>query len=226
MNGKNCIVIDLDDTMLDTKRMYDSLINKELSLLGVTSEIFWLTSEKEFQDRKGDGMYSLENHLDILARDIGKNPKALKSIITEFLAKNSGKYIFPDVADFLDSYCKQAKIIILTKGPKELQSLKIAGLEHYIDLGKIFADIVITDKDKGFIIEKICDEENRLNVFIDDSLIQIDSVGRARPDVNTFWIKRNIKRVNREKSIDVKKVNFDYKVATLSEVDGILSEMV
>lgn len=209
--------------------MCNELIKKELHHLGITPEIFWFASDKEFKERSGEGMYSLERHLEILIEEIGKryvDLGRLKFIFRSFIACNSGQYIFQDVIDFLDSYCRQARITILTKGPDDLQSLKMAGLKRRANLKECFSEIVITQKDKGGVIDELCGEGNRLNVFIDDSLAQINSVNKARPDIITFWIKRRIKRANTEKSVDCKNIHFDYRVSSLIEVDKILSEII
>lgn len=229
MNGVNRIVIDLDDTMLDTKRMYEGLIEAELCRFGVTSEKFWKASNKEFENRSGLGIYSFDNHMDILRGEIGVDKgemEKIKFLLGSLVSSSSGKYLFSDVADFLDSYKNQAEIILLTRGEYSLQSLKIAGLSKYIDLKKVFTDIVITPKNKGDMMDELCNRYNRLNVFIDDSLIQINSVRKTRPDVETMWIERKIQRINKENNVDRKKIDFDYRVSNLNEADDILSEMI
>lgn len=228
IKGINNIVIDLDDTILHSAKMYDDLIERELYRLGATTEMFSSADKEEFDSRAGEGIFSYEKWSHILANKIGNHVDArrLKFLFDNFVASNSGKYVFSDVYDFLDSYCKQARISILTKGPDDLQSLKIAGLRKHINLKKHFSEIVITQDDKGIAINELCSEKNRLNVFIDDSLMQIDSVRKARPDIVTIWIKRKIRRVNKEKHIDPKDVDFDYRVSDLIEADRILSEIM
>lgn len=229
MSGDNCIVIDLDDTMLNTKKMYDDLIEKELSHFGVTPEIFWKAGNQEFKSRSGLGMYSFENHFDILGKDLGVDEgelEKMKLVLRSAIISSSGKYLFPDVADFLDSYHRQARIIILTKGQDHLQSWKISGLKRFIDVKRFFAEVVITKEDKGAAIDELCSEKNRLNVFIDDSAIQINSVIKARPDIVTMFVRRKSRRVNKEKHVDLRNIDFDYEVANLKEADDILSEMI
>lgn len=229
MSDKNTIVIDLDDTLLDSGRMYNVAI-KELFPWGVNEENYLAAAMEEHRRRKTiDGKcYSFNDHLIILATQLhlsGSQLIKMKRCLLEFIRLNSGKFLFCDVIMFLDSFKSQAELILLTSGTEELQKAKLAGLGAGggIDLREYFTKVIIAQKEKGFYVNELCPTTNRLNVFIDDSLRQINSVNQARPDVVTFWIDRGTKKINRD---GCEKPNYDLFVKNLKQADNILSEMI
>lgn len=226
MNSNNVIVIDLDDTLLNSFAMYEAAI-KGLKHFGVTTKNFWAADEKERQQREGEERYSFFNHMLILSIMLGLDCRGFEEMqgnMLDFIRENSGNFLYSDCADFLFSFNHSANLILMTSGSKNLQSAKLRGVgASGFTLAKYFKRIIIADMPKGHHIGEVCSPDNRSNVFIDDSPWQINSVVKERPDIITIWLDRKKKKANKggQEAPDC-----DYTAQNFYEIDDILSEII
>lgn len=231
MNSNNVIVIDLDDTLLNSFAMYEAAI-KELEHFGVTTKNFWTAEKRERQQRAIiDGKrdyYSFFNHMLILSAMLGLDRRGFEEMqgnVLDFIRKNSGNFLYSDCADFLFFFNRSVNLILMTSGPTDLQSAKLKGIgaSGFVS-AEYFKRIIIADMLKGHHIGEVCSPDNRLNVFIDDSPRQINSVAKERPDIITIWLDRKKKKVNKGEQGEAP--DCDYAAQNFYEIDDILSEMI
>lgn len=227
MNSNNVIVIDLDDTLLNSFAMYEAAIN-DLKVFGVTTKNFWAADKKEHQQREEENeRYSFSDHMRILSLEpeVRIDVQRLSDNILDFVGKNSGNFLYSDCADFLFSFNHNANLILMTSGPKNLQSAKLKGIgASGFVLAEYFKRIIIADMPKGHHIGEVCSFYNRSNVFIDDSPRQINSVAKERPDIITIWLDRKKEKAN--KGGQEEAPDYDYVAQNFYRIDDILSEII
>lgn len=222
------VIIDLDDTLLNSCAMYEAAID-DLRCFGVTDKNFWIAEEKERHQRATtDRLYSFSDHISILSSDLKLNDsdtRKMREKLLDFIRKNSGNYLFSDAADFLFFFNKKVDLVIMTSGPQDLQRAKLDGIiVSGFDIKEYFQQIIIATKLKGYHANKICPLDNLFNIFIDDSPRQINSVAQTRPDIFAIWMNRIEDKVNKD---DYKKVpNYDYIARNFYDVDNILSRFI
>lgn len=225
MKSDNVIVIDLDDTLLNSYLMYKIAIYN-LKFLGVNHRNFWNADRKEYQQREGKNkMYSFSDHMKILAANVRVDVQKISDSVLNFVGENSGNFLYNDCVDFLFSFKRIANLILMTSGPKDLQSAKLKGISASgFALAEYFKRIVIVNMPKGHCIGEVCSPDNRLNVFIDDSPRQINSVAKERPDIVTIWLDRKEKKANKDRQGDVP--DCDYTAQNFYKINDILSEIL
>lgn len=220
---KTRIAIDLDGTMLDTVALWRAALNS-LNIPGVDWQRFLELKEIEYGDtlEKGHRVYSLNRHLAVIKNERHFILETRESIF-DFFRDNVSKFFFKDAIYFLDTHHKDKELVLLTycdgHGQKNIQKAKIDGIKKS-GLGDCFKNIIITSKEKGRSATTIFKNDAiYLNVFIDNSADQINSVSGANPFVSTIWMDRNKQRNKNSLA-----PNFDLRVKNFNQVDDFLSK--
>lgn len=226
---RSMIIVDLDDTLLNSFAMYEAAI-LELEHFGVTAKNFWAAEDRERQQRArtDNKRYSFFDHMMILSVMLKldyRDFEEMEGNMLDFIRENSGDFLFNDGADFLFSFNRESDLILMTSGPQDLQQAKLDGIiASGFDLQEYFRQIIIATELKGHYIDKICPLDNNLNVFIDDSPKQINSVAKIRPDVLTIWMNREGAKANKDNKEIIS--NHDHMTRDFYDVDDILSEIL
>lgn len=175
------IIIDFDDTILNTYKMMQEFI-KSFKKAGFSSEefkeIYKKSKEKkgEFDQKTVIGLFSKLRPFD--KRQVAKE-------LAEILER-AEEFVYSDFHKFVDNFPKK-ELILLSFGSTDYQKIKIenSGVRKYFD------KVYITNKDKVYNIEKIYRKYagDRI-VFIDDKAEEIDKVKEKFPGVIAFKMER------------------------------------
>lgn len=216
--NERLVILDFDHSLFNTEEFKESL--REIFIkYGVGKELYNETY-KEIREKE-EGPYSLERHLSILEGRMMYNRKKLRKIKREVLdlLKRTDEYLFSDTMDFLRQESKRSKLVLVTLGEKEFQSLKIksSGIKKY------FVQIIISrgrarkgSKDKE--IAKVIDGHQDREIFmVEDVAREIDLMKKDYPFVTMIKIERPGGKYSKEKS---KKA--DYTVTNLREAREII----
>ncbi|EKE11173.1 MAG: hypothetical protein ACD_15C00133G0024 [uncultured bacterium] len=207
------IFIDFDDVLFNTKRFKEDYF-KIFKKKGVSKKIF---KECYFDplDNRDIKNYDPMSHIKRVCERIKIDVDALEKEIENFTA-DTGKYVFSDVAEFLDKFEKK-ELDIISFSITNFQKAKV----YNSGLTKFFSKVKIVDSLKGEIILKIIKKENLLSekdvYFVDDRVEQIENVKKICPQVTTILCSRREGRYR-----DRKNKYCDYKIAKLKEVGSII----
>ena len=175
------IVLDFDDTILNTGELFDRTA-KIFENIGFTKEDFVLNYNKS---KEIVGEFNLEPIIDLLGEqkpfDKEKVRKEFNSIID-----NANTLVYPDFFDFAKFFGKK-DLILLSIARTDFQKVKIgkSGVVPY------FSDIIITPVDKVVEMEIIHQQYRpEAILLVDDKADQIDKVKIKLSDVITMKIER------------------------------------
>ena len=211
------IFIDFDDVLFNTKSFIadmEAVFKKH----GISKDIFYETyqSDGNFSGKINSKMRSYDPSLQFkkIREKVKIDTRHLQSDF-ENLVKDTSKYIFEDVKNFL--YKLQKKdIFLLSFGTNKFQNKKIknSGIEKYFN--KI---IIVEQYEKGKAIEKIIGKSRESFCFIDDRVAFLAEVKIRYPFAKTFLVKR---REGRYK--DKKNKYCDFSVNNLKQILEIIKK--
>lgn len=137
------IIFDFDDTVFDTKRL-NSDVAEGLVSYGADCAVVLSAYDKA---KTKNGVYYLNGH--IAEIEEVSNIKIPEDFFDWFEKLDFKKYVLPDIVSMLESLKNDHKLILLTKGEENFQTLKI----NRADLAKHFEEIHITEGDKEIYLE-------------------------------------------------------------------------
>ena len=196
------IFIDFDDSLFNTKKFRDQLINIFLKN-GVSRKDF-LKTYYDYPRKTSHGLkkYDPIKQIDFLAKKRGFDGKKLKHDLDR-LVLNSSEFVFDDTRIFLNNFEKNNLILIsFAKTKFQCDKIKYSGLTDY------FSKVIVSDKMKAEEVAKVTKNKKTLIFFIDDRADQIGPVKDIFPDSVTFLLKRKEGRYNSKKT---KLVDFEIK---------------
>jgi tRNA threonylcarbamoyl adenosine modification protein (Sua5/YciO/YrdC/YwlC family) len=189
--------IDLDDTLLDSKDLWEKAYKKAFIRFRPKNGEFW-----ETRRLTPGNIYSLKKHLKVIF--LRKNiPLSLIAAKEKEMLKNlekfSGKHVFKDVYPFFSKMKKDGHYLALvTFGWKSLQSAKLRGtkIPQYLD------EINIEKKPKWQVIKKIQNKfPGEMVVFLDDHPAQLEPVLKKSKNTLVVRIMRREGRYNDKKIV-------------------------
>ncbi len=214
-NNNKIIFIDFDDVLFHSAQFIQDEKN-----------IFWKygISETLFRkyyyqyvkdDEKGKvRRYDLNKQIQGIKKELNIDEEKLKKELIKLLS-DTRRYIFEDGLLFVKKFQQQALYIVsFSQTDFQRKKIKNSGLAEY------FQEIVITDGNKGMVLNKILqkrENKNKEAYFIDDKNQHISEIKSKLPIVNTILMKRVEGRYQNESS-----KNCDYTVKNFEEVNKIL----
>lgn len=169
------IILDFDDTLFNT-----TAFKKELAaIFKKHGADFWRIYE---QAKKPDGIYSLKKHFALIPGvDIKKIEKDIHKI-------NFKRFLFPNTLNFLKKF-KKHDLILLSRGDKEFQKIKIYGLGK--EFVSFFDKIIPGPEEKAKVLKKILKlYKNRPVVFIDNSPQELKKIKDNFKNINLCPVVR------------------------------------
>jgi FMN phosphatase YigB (HAD superfamily) len=208
------IFVDFDDSLFNTKKFRDNLIKVFLKN-GVTKKDFFATYY-DYPEKtvKGLKKYDPKRQIMMLKRKLGIDDIKLKNNLTEFI-KDTKKYVFSDIRDFLKGI-KKKNLFIISYGYTDFQYKKIKNSGLYAK----FEKIIITDNDKNKTIQKFV-KKGETFIFIDDRIENINLVKKYFPASTTFLLKRKEGRYNDKKTKAV-----DFEIKNLKQAKNIIKNKI
>lgn len=159
-------IIDLDYTLLDTKRFKEDMASLFNMSVEEWNESYW----RHFKNKKIN--YNLEKHLEELIKEgLIKNEIAaekIKKAFNEFLDKIE-KYLFPETEKFLKELKSRGEELVLASfGDIGWQKKKVDGLKKVKEL---FDSIILEDKGKeeNEAIKEIKDRGEKIRIINDNA---------------------------------------------------------
>lgn len=206
------IFIDFDDVLFNTGKFREDY-KKIFWKNNISKEIF----EKYYYDyplKQKNGhlkKYDAWEHIKKIKNSEKIDVNNLKKEIISFLDK-SEKYVFSDVADFMDSFGK-SNLYLVSYAVTDFQKLKIKNSK----IKKYFEKIIITDSMKSVPIKKIIKEGVEEAFFLDDRVEQIGDVKREIPEIKTIFVHRKEGRYK-----DRKNKYCDFECSNLKQAQKII----
>jgi len=206
------IYVDFDDVLFNNKKF----IQNEKSIFakhGIGEDDFVKYYYDWVKNKKGEKIkiYSLENQLQGIEKELGRDVKELRKNLDEYLA-DTGKYIFDDVAAFLKKLPKK-DLCLVSYSETEFQKKKIknSGIAGY------FSEVIITFDLKSEAIKELI-KDARSDYFIDDRVSHLEDIKRKFPRIKTILMKRPEGRYDDDSSECC-----DHEVKNLSDVHDVIS---
>jgi len=183
--GPSAFLLDFDHTLFDTDRFFWVDVQAAFARWAIDATL-WEASYAEVWPTG----YSLDKHLDLLARKGGVADAAVADM-RRILHESFGDlraYLFPDVEPFLKRLqAAQIPCFLVSFGDSAWQTAKVtrAGLAPF------FRDIFFTGRvqSKAEVVESLAGRFTRLTV-VDNDPRELDLITARRPEVETFWISR------------------------------------
>lgn len=212
------IFIDFDDVLFNTGKFvvgYKAIFKSH----GISDKVY----KKYYYDypvNKGKKFksYNWEIHIREISKRFPLDVRKIKSDITDFI-KNTGKYVFRDVYEFVRKFSK--KDLYLISFPRiKFQETKIKNS----GISKYFKRVVLTSSLKSTAISKLIAKEkikkNEAIYFIDDRLEIIEDMKKKLPRVIAIFLKRKEGRHKYPPG-----GNFDYEARNLREAGKIIKNL-
>lgn len=102
-----------------------------------------------------------------------------------FLPEELKEFLYPDAAAFLAAHSKDCTIV--TYGVRSFITAKVANALTSYPLG----DIVYTPRKKGRTLRRLVEGKEGPFIFVDDADFQLESVGKACPEIKLYEIRRD-----------------------------------
>lgn len=179
------IFIDFDDVLFNTGE-FNAQFEEAFGSCGVDRELFRQTYKKARQ-REGIYNYSFDRHLLILAKEYGRDPKAIESAVQD-LSRGADQFVFDDAVDFLKKLQEaDHELYLVSFGAPSIQRGKVKGS----NLDQYFKKIVVGEISKGEKVKEILGNENgEDSVFLDDRSDHIDGVKHYCSLITTILVQR------------------------------------
>lgn len=206
------IILDFDDTVLDTGNQVEELINI-FRRYGFTLEEY-NSNYKRSKAAKGD--FDADFMIDLFAESKKIDKKRIKEEINSAIGR-SKEFVYSDFFDFVKDFAKQ-DLFLVTVGLKEIQEAKVinSGVSFY------FSKVSIPLKRKSDeinLIEKKFPTEKIF--FVDDKAKQIDKVKKQMPRIIAIKMERASGR-----HIFPKSELADYTVKNFAQVRDIINNLM
>jgi phosphoglycolate phosphatase-like HAD superfamily hydrolase len=130
------IIVDLDDTLFNTRPAFREARIAALKKLGVSEELYYATYQAARQLDGRDGFYSSRRHAEIFGLHGFKVDAILAALEDTTKPAQLKKFLFPDTVIFLEKLRALGEpLVLLSLGDEEFQYLKVhgAGLAKYFD---------------------------------------------------------------------------------------------
>lgn len=204
------IFIDFDDVLFNTREFvvdYKTIFK----LHGISEKVYdQYYYNYPANKNKIFKKYNSKMHVREIGKNFSINTKKIEKDITDFI-KNTKKYIFKDVYNFISKYSKKDLYIIsFPKIGFQEAKIKNSGINKY------FRKSIPTSSLKSEAIKKLI-RKNETIYFIDDRLESVEDVKKKIPKVITILLAR---KEGRHKYPNKGKA--DYKAVNLKEVSTII----
>lgn len=208
------IFIDFDDSLFNTKKFREKLVDIFLAN-GVSRKDFFATYY-DYPQKTSHGLkkYDPIRQIKMLNETLALNKKKLGKDLKEFI-KDTKKYVFSDVASFLE-ICRRKDLYLISFGYTDFQFKKIKNS----GLRVAFRKMMITDNNKNITIKSFVHKEEKF-VFIDDRIENINLIKKSFPASTTFLLKRKEGRYNDKKTEAV-----DFEIKNLIEAKKIIKQII
>jgi len=175
------IILDLDNTLLDTGRLKEGL-SKALNNFGISQKLFWQVYKK----LRKKSFYNHKIYLEYLSKekrvDLKKCSEALKNLDNKIK-----DFLYPDALSFLRKMREGGiKLILLTWGDKKFQKIKIEETK----IKGFFDQIIITEKTKLPYLAKIIKRTKEKIVFLNDEPAELQAATERFKDIAVLQMKR------------------------------------
>lgn len=204
------IFLDFDDVIFNTREFVVDY-KKIFHSLGISEDLFKKYYYGYPVKKSGKIMkYNPYEHLKRIEKNFNINTKELKKEIDGFV-KDTARYIFSDVHDFLESFSKK-ELFLLSYGETKFQNLKIGNS----GIIKYFSRIIVGDKLKSEMIRGFIKNGEEC-YLLEDRVEQITDVEKKFPFVKTILLKRKEGRYD-----DKKNEYCEFEAKNLAEVLKII----
>lgn len=203
------IILDFDDTIFNTHRLFNDFLNIFLKAGFLKKEFL----DNYQETKKRTGYLNLEMASDLLFHKTKiSNQKSVKKE-TENISSRMKQFVYPDFFIFAKNFNKN-NLILLSYGNSKFQNRKIEKSQ----IIPFFSEIIIAPKDKIETIKVISQKYKKEKLFfIDDKAEQVDSVKEKFPQIITMKMERP-----HGKHINIKSKLANYIVKDLNEAKNII----
>jgi len=210
------IFIDFDDVLFYSKKFIQDE-KKIFRKYKISEELFQKHYYQYRKDKKGNliRIYNLKKQLRGIKKEKKMDIEPIRKELEVFL-KDTGKYIFNDVENFLKKFEKKNLFIIsYSKTDFQKNKIKNSGIPKY------FKKIIITDEEKFKALKRIIDTEKTKNeeiFFLEDRTDYIAGIKNEIP-----WVKTILMRRPQGRYKDEVLACCDFRIKNLKEAEKIIN---
>ena len=211
------IFIDFDDVLFYSKKFIQDE-KKIFRKYKISEELFQKHYYQYRKDKKGNliRIYNLKKQLRGIKKEKKMDIEPIRKELEVFL-KDTGKYIFNDVENFLKKFEKKNLFIIsYSKTDFQKNKIKNSGIPKY------FKKIIITDEEKFKALKRIIDTEKTKNeeiFFLEDRTDYIAGIKNEIP-----WVKTILMRRPQGRYKDEVLACCDFRIKNLKEAEKIINK--
>jgi len=211
------IFIDFDDVLFYSKKFIQDE-KKIFRKYKISEKIFQKHYYQYRKDKKGNliRIYNLKKQLRGIKKEKKMDIEPIRKELEVFL-KDTGKYIFNDVENFLKKFEKKNLFIIsYSKTDFQKNKIKNSGIPKY------FKKIIITDEEKFKALKRIIDTEKTKNeeiFFLEDRTDYIAGIKNEIP-----WVKTILMRRPQGRYKDEVLACCDFRIKNLKEAEKIINK--
>jgi len=210
------VFIDFDDVLFYSKKFIQDE-KKIFRKYKISEELFQKHYYQYRKDKKGNliRIYNLKKQLRGIKKEKKMDIEPIRKELEVFL-KDTGKYIFNDVENFLKKFEKKNLFIIsYSKTDFQKNKIKNSGIPKY------FKKIIITDEEKFKALKRIIDTEKTKNeeiFFLEDRTDYIAGIKNEIP-----WVKTILMRRPQGRYKDEVLACCDFRIKNLKEAEKIIN---
>ena len=211
------VFIDFDDVLFYSKKFIQDE-KKIFRKYKISEELFQKHYYQYRKDKKGNliRIYDLKKQLRGIKKEKKMDIEPIRKELEAFL-KNTRKYIFNDVENFLKKFEKKNLFIIsYSKTDFQKNKIKNSGIPKY------FKKIIITDEEKFKALKRIIDTEKTKNeeiFFLEDRTDYIAGIKNEIP-----WVKTILMRRPQGRYKDEVLACCDFRIKNLKEAEKIINK--
>ena len=211
------VFIDFDDVLFYSKKFIQDE-KKIFRKYKISEKIFQKHYYQYRKDKKGNliRIYNLKKQLRGIKKEKKMDIEPIRKELEVFL-KDTGKYIFNDVENFLKKFEKKNLFIIsYSKTDFQKNKIKNSGIPKY------FKKIIITDEEKFKALKRIIDTEKTKNeeiFFLEDRTDYIAGIKNEIP-----WVKTILMRRPQGRYKDEVLACCDFRIKNLKEAEKIINK--
>jgi len=211
------VFIDFDDVLFYSKKFIQDE-KKIFRKYKISEELFQKHYYQYRKDKKGNliRIYNLKKQLRGIKKEKKMDIEPIRKELEVFL-KDTGKYIFNDVENFLKKFEKKNLFIIsYSKTDFKKNKIKNSGIPKY------FKKIIITDEEKFKALKRIIDTEKTKNeeiFFLEDRTDYIAGIKNEIP-----WVKTILMRRPQGRYKDEVLACCDFRIKNLKEAEKIINK--
>lgn len=182
------IIFDLDNTLFNTALLKGDIC-RIFEKYEVRGQEFWKSFYKSYDvDIQNKGGYNIEKHLSLLDSLTPERKENIKQEIESLVYSRGTTYLYSEVLAVLSALknTKKEKVVLVSKGDKDFQQLKIdaTGLASYFD------EIFIIEADVMPTLAKLINKCQEGIIFINDKVEELRSIQKKFPDVFCVFMRR------------------------------------